>query len=146
MIYFTGPFPFCSFHRPCCLAKYHSFHVYFQIQEWKDNASEMQLTAWAWKDCDGKLMSVLTNLPPAPDELLKIITCNCHTDCNSMRCTSKKYNMKCFSACGNCKGTGYTNLDISIHEEDNPDTYILTLNDSNYSYTIYLYSILILLI
>ena len=29
-------------------------------------------------------MPVLTDLPPAPDELLKIVRCNCHTDCSSM--------------------------------------------------------------
>ena len=99
-------------------AKYHSFRVYFQIQEWKGVASEMQPTAWGWKDYDGKLMPVLTDLPPAPDELLKMIRCNCHTDCSSMRCTCKKYNVKCSSVCGNCKGTGCTNSDTSIHEDD----------------------------
>jgi len=103
-------------------AKYHSFRVYFQIQEWKGNGSGMQPTAWGWKECDGKLITVLTDLPPAPDELLKIIRCNCHTDCSSMRCTCKKYNVKCSSACGNCKGTACTNSDTSIDEEDDPDT------------------------
>ena len=38
---------------------------------------------------------VLTDLSPAPDELLKMIRCNCHTDCSSMRCTCKKYIVKC---------------------------------------------------
>ena len=50
-------------------------------------------------------MPVLTDLSPAPDKLLKMIRCNCHTDCSSMRCTCKKYKVKCSSVCGNCKGT-----------------------------------------
>ena len=46
-------------------------------------------------------MSVLTtDLSPAPDELLKMTGCNCHTDCSSMRCTCKKFNVKCSSVCG----------------------------------------------
>ena len=73
--------------------KYHSFRICFQIQKWKDNTSEIQPTARGWKDCDEKLLPVLTNLPPVPDEFLKITRCNCHTDCNSMRYTCKKYNM-----------------------------------------------------
>ena len=33
-------------------------------------------------------MPELTDLPPAPDELLKMIRCysNCHTDCSSVTC------------------------------------------------------------
>ena len=42
---------------------------------------------WEWKKGDGKLVPVLTNLLPAPDELLKMIRCNCHSDCSSMKCT-----------------------------------------------------------
>ena len=102
-------------------AKYHSFHVYLQIQEWKGNGSEMQPTEWGWKEYNGTLKPVLTDLPPAPDELLKLIRCNCHTDCSSMRCTCKKYNVKCSSACGNCKGTGCTNSDALMYEEEDQD-------------------------
>ena len=53
---------------------------------------------------DGKPMPVLPDLPP--DELLKIIRCNCHTDCSSMRCTCRKHLVKCSPACGN---SGCTN-------------------------------------
>lgn len=60
-------------------AKFHSLRAYFQIQGC-DN--EMQPTyEWGWKEIEGKLMPLLTDLPPAPDELMKIIRCNCHTDC-----------------------------------------------------------------
>ena len=63
-------------------------------------------------------MPLFTDLPPAPDDLLKIIRCNCHTDCSTMRCTCKKYNVKCSPAIGNCKGTACTNVDGVILEDD----------------------------
>ena len=31
-----------------------------------------------WEELDGKLMPLLTDLSPAPDELLKMTRCNCH--------------------------------------------------------------------
>ena len=99
-------------------AKYHSLRVYYQIQEWKGCSAEMQPLEWGWKKVEGKLMPVLTDLPPAPDELLKIIRCNCHADCSSMRCTCKKHNVKCSPACGNCRGLGCTNSDNLEDEDD----------------------------
>jgi len=84
-------------------AKYHSFCVHLQVQEWKGHGSEFQPLEWGWKECDGTLLPLFTDLAPAPDDLLKIISCNCHTDCSTSRCICKKYNVKC--CFGNCKGT-----------------------------------------
>ena len=67
-------------------------------------------------------MPVLTDLPPAPDELLKIVRCNCHTDYSSMRCTCKKHNVKCSPECDNCRGLGCTNLE----DEDDLEESIAT--------------------
>ena len=63
---------------------------------------------------------VHTDLPPAPDNLLSVIWCNCHTDCNAMRCTFRKHNVKCSLACGNCRGSGCTNLD-NFHVDETDD-------------------------
>ena len=99
-------------------AKYHCLRVYFQILEWKGCANKVSPLDWGWKRSDGKLMPVLTDLPPAPDELLKMIRCNCRTDCNSMRCTCRKHNLKCSPACGNCKGSACTNSDTFMNEDE----------------------------
>ena len=64
------------------------------------------------------LCQIFTDLPPAPDEFLKMIRCNCHTDCSSVRCTCKKHNVKCSPACGNCRGSGCTNSNNPIHEDE----------------------------
>jgi len=56
---------------------------------------------------DEKLMPLLTDLPPAPSELLRIIRCNCQTDCSSMRCTCKKHDV--------------TNSEIIENDDDDND-------------------------
>ena len=40
----------------------------------------------------------------ALEEVLGITTCNNNGDCSNQRCICKKNNVKCISACGNCKG------------------------------------------
>ncbi len=94
-------------------AKYHSLRVYLQIQQWK--GQELQP---GWRVCEGGLMPMHTDLP---DELLRIIRCNCQTDCGSMRCTCKKHNVKCSPACGNCRGSGCMNSDNLACDEENDE-------------------------
>jgi len=77
---------------------------------------------WGWKKNDDKLMPLLTDLSPAPSELLKIIRCNCQTDCSSTRCTCKKHNVKCSVACGNCRGSGCTNSEVPESDDDDDET------------------------
>ena len=53
-------------------------------------------------------LDIHLSLPPATDELLKMVRCSCH-----------KHNIipvKC-SACGNCRGSGCTNSNKPIHDE-----------------------------
>ena len=78
-------------------AKYHSLHDYFQIQEWKGN--EIQPEEWGWEKSEERLVPVHTDMPPAPDEILRIVICNCHIYCSSKRCTCRKHNVKCSPAC-----------------------------------------------
>ena len=61
---------------------------------------------------ESKFVPVHTDLPPAPENLLKMIQCNCRTDCSSMRCACRKPNVKCSPACGNCRGSDCTNSTI----------------------------------
>ena len=90
-------------------AKYHSLRVYYQVQQWRGTAGELLTTEWGWKDSDGGLIPVQTDLPPAPQELLQIIRCSCKTDCSSLRCTCKKHDIECSVACKNCKGSACMN-------------------------------------
>ena len=64
----------------------------------------------------------LTDLPPAPPELLKVFRCDCTTDCTSARCTCRKNGLKCTLACGHCQGTSCTNgSTVDVAEEDSDE-------------------------
>ena len=103
-------------------AKYHSLRVFFQVQQWKGFGDELLPEEWGWRESDGVLNPVQTDLPPAPDDLLRVIRCNCQSDCSTLRCTCRKHNVKCSLACGNCRGSGCMNSDPLAHEEvDNDD-------------------------
>ena len=65
-----------------------------------------------------KCLSQSLLILPAPNDLLHIIRCNCHTDCGTMRCSCKKHGIACSIVCGNCKGSGCMN---STSNEDDSD-------------------------
>ena len=68
----------------------------------------------------GRLEPRQTDLPPAPEDLLKVIRCNCKKDCSSMRCTCRKHGLECSMACGHCKGLSCSNS-LTVDELDDMD-------------------------
>jgi hypothetical protein len=89
-------------------AKYHSFRVYKQIRQWK--GEDMPVDGWGWSTRgDDQVIPVMMDLPPAPESLLQIVRCNCSSDCSTKRCSCRKNNLECSSACGQCKGSASTN-------------------------------------
>ena len=60
----------------------------------------------------------MTQLQPAPEALLRVVRCNCLSDCSSMRCTCKKHDLECSAACGHCRGTSCTNAAALDFDED----------------------------
>ena len=58
-------------------AKYHSYRVYYQMQQWKGREATLLPQDWGWKESDGMLFPVTPDLGPAPIELLRIVRCNC---------------------------------------------------------------------
>ena len=94
-------------------AKYHSLRVFFQIQEWATlGGIDLNPNNWGWQLCDGMFIPIMTDLPPAPDYLLRIITCSCKTNCSSRRCTCRKHGLTCTSACGECRGLSCLNAHL----------------------------------
>ena len=103
-------------------SKFHSYRVYLQICQWKKPHCNLQEESWGWKLTDSGYSPVLTDLPPAPPELLKVIWCDCTTDCTSARCTCRKNGLKCTLACGHCQGTSCTNgSTVDVAEEDSDE-------------------------
>ncbi|GFO08626.1 hypothetical protein PoB_003513100 [Plakobranchus ocellatus] len=62
-------------------AKYHSLLVYLQVQEWIDTTYDLQPEMWEWQLFSGRLDPCTTDLPPAPELLLKMIRCNFKSKC-----------------------------------------------------------------
>ena len=98
-------------------ARYHSYRVYFQVQEWAHLGGESDLLPedWGWELRQNQLVPVATDIGPAPEDLLNIIRCNCRKDCSSGKCSCRKHGLTCTAACGECRGTSCLN---SVQFED----------------------------
>ena len=55
----------------------------------------MNPAMWGWTATDNGLRPVSTDIAPAPEALLKVIQCDCTTDCSSARCSCQKHSLKC---------------------------------------------------
>ena len=88
-------------------AKFHSCRVFLQINQWKNSDCNMMPESWGWPCTESGLIPILTDQPPAPEELLKIIRCNCSGDCSSAKCSCKNHSLKCSIACGQCCRTAH---------------------------------------
>ena len=64
----------------------------------------------------------MTDLEPAPENILKFIRCNCKTTsnnpCGTRACSCKKNGPDCVTAYGNCYGQQCSNNEVIIYEED----------------------------
>lgn len=105
--------------------KYHSFRAYLQVfkdfriehqrnltfyfksklqvRKWLNNSTINPLE-WGWELLDGIFHPTMTDLPPAPRDLLKIIKCACNGTCETLKCTCRKNEIDCSTSCKNCKG------------------------------------------
>lgn len=107
----------CSLPPTYAAAIYHIYRVYHQVQQWIGNNLEPK--DWGWKLENGILVPTKTHLPPAPEELLKIIRCNCKSNCESKRCNCKRHGIVCSMSCGECRGTSCSNsIDGDINFDD----------------------------
>ena len=70
---------------------------------------------WGWMLKDNMIFPTLTDLEPAPQQLLQIVKCGCKGDCDSQRCSCKKNGIQCTFACKNCKGTSCHNSASTVH-------------------------------
>ena len=68
--------------------------------QWIGKSDEMDPTEWGWDVQGGKLVPLMMDKSPAPDLLLKMIGCSCSTRCITKKCSCRKSNMECTSACG----------------------------------------------
>lgn len=88
--------------------KYHSYRSYFTVQEWLGNVGDLEPTEWGWERTDNMLKPIMTDMPVAPDRVLRIVSCGCKKGCGK-RCMCRKAGLHCTTMCSSCIGQTCTN-------------------------------------
>ena len=60
---------------------------------------------WDWKLSGQKYLPIATDLPAAPDDVLKVVRCQCKEGdkrCRTTMCSCVKHGLDCVAACKNC--------------------------------------------
>ena len=101
-------------------ARQHSLRTYHQVQTWIGNYKNPE--EWGWKRSKTGLTPVRTTKDPAPEVLLKSISCKCKKGC-SLTCGCRKAGLNCSVICIYCNGQACINaatiLSDSEEEEEN---------------------------
>ncbi|KAJ8876185.1 hypothetical protein PR048_024094 [Dryococelus australis] len=86
--------------------------------EWLDN--RLCPTDWGCIVSGKSLIPVATELPPAPDDLLQLISCACKAEC-ATNCCCHTTDLSSSMMCAHCSGRGCHKGSNSEHHEDTPD-------------------------
>ena len=90
----------------------HSLRAFLQLQDWMVLQSmSRDPLEYGWIHGSFGYEPVFMTEPAAPDSLLKFISCNCKTGCSNQRCSCKKNNVRCVTACGHCHGKECKNVE-----------------------------------
>ena len=84
----------------------------------------LQPTEWGWKLVCDSYEPIMTDIGPAPEEILKLIRCNCKASknlCGTNACTCRKTGLPCISACGQCNGKDCLNAADNNGDESDED-------------------------
>ena len=90
---------------------FHCLRVYYQIMVWMGTDDDMEVLDWGWKLDNNQMVPIMTDMKAAPDNLLKMIHCNCES-CPP-RCTCRRYGLPCHAGCGPCQ-TGHCDNQYNI--------------------------------
>lgn len=98
----------------------HLLRTYYQVQTWL--GKKLNPEQWGWTMNKNILEPIMTVLPPAPDELLNMIFCNC-TKGYGTTCGCRKIGIKCSIICGHCRGQSCFNSNNTLNNENIDDPY-----------------------
>ncbi|CAG9820817.1 unnamed protein product [Phaedon cochleariae] len=101
-------------------AEQHIYRSYLQVQMWL--GYELDATKWGWTRGARGLEPLTTTAAPAPEALLKTISCKCTKNCGGM-CGCRKAGLKCSVLCHNCAGQTCDNVTQlrAVDDEDSDD-------------------------
>ena len=77
----------------------YSLRTYCQVQQWLEN--DINPTTYWRTLSNGSLLPLPTDLPPAPDKLMRIVPCNCKAGC-IRGCGCRRAGTPCFPICNLC--------------------------------------------
>ncbi|GBO28443.1 hypothetical protein AVEN_103963-1 [Araneus ventricosus] len=103
-------------------AHQHSLRVYHQIQHWLGNKKRPE--DWGWERTISGLQPVKTLQPPAPDSILRKISCKCKKGCTG-NCSCRKSRLFCSVLCLHC-WDNCINRKIQVINSDDDDEPILS--------------------
>ena len=86
--------------------KQHFLRVYHQVQLWQSNPLPPE--QWGWKRDNEGLVPATTELSPAPENLLHLISCTCTKNCGR-NCGCVKGSLKYSMLCVSCRGVSCSN-------------------------------------
>ncbi|KAJ8890902.1 hypothetical protein PR048_010411 [Dryococelus australis] len=89
-----------------------------RVQEWIGHS--LGPVVWGCKSVSGTLVPISTSLPPAPEQLLKLISCNCTCDC-SYSCECMWAGLQCGIMCAKWRGATCTNTVVINNGSDGDD-------------------------
>ncbi|CAH1115838.1 unnamed protein product [Psylliodes chrysocephalus] len=92
-------------------AKQHSYRVFHQVQSWR--GVQLPATEWGWMKKEGQLLPAPTLEPLAPETILKLVFCNCKTDC-AQRCDCRRRGLPCTPMCGKCNSEACSNRPFMV--------------------------------
>lgn len=96
-------------------AEQHTYRTYYQIQKWIGD-KEIRATDWGWILTDNILYPVHSKKPPAPEEVINLVSCNCKKACKN-NCSCFKASLDCTEMCGSCGGS-CSNVTVAEVEEN----------------------------
>jgi hypothetical protein len=108
----------------------HVLRVHHQVVVWKNLSNDdLDPCQWGWRLVTGSLEPVSTDLPPAPDSVLKMIKCQCKTGCTLALRLCHGNGHSRVSACTNCQGLTCANSGCKVIQQDNINKTQQTYNE-----------------
>jgi len=95
-------------------AIFHLLRVHLQVMMWKKlSTAGFDPSLWGWHIVSGHYEPIMSDHPPAADELMNVVRCKCKSNCKSTLCSCRRNGLTCVTACAGCHGQSCRNSSSS---------------------------------